>query len=124
MMLDALSPLGEDYIKKVKFKLSDKSIDYLPNQNKRSGAYNTHCYGAKSLILTNWTNNFYSVSTLAHEMGHCINAEYFCEAQPREKANITIFSAEIASTVNELLLTEYMLKNSNKQEKIAYLQKF
>ncbi len=124
IMLEALAPLGQDYINKVKYKLSDKSIDYMPNQNKNSGAYNTHCYGAKSLILTNWTNNFYSVSTLAHEMGHCINAEYFCETQPMEKAEITTFSAEIASTLNELLLTEYMLKTSNKEEKIAHLQKF
>lgn len=124
IMLNALSPLGEDYINRVKQKLSDKSIDYLPNKDKSSGAYCSNCYNAKTLILMNWVNDFDSVSTLAHEMGHCINAEYFNEFQPLFKAEIPIFSAEIASTVNEILLNQYMLKHCKEEEKSYYLKAF
>ena len=124
IMLSALAPLGEDYINRVKQKLNDKSIDYLPCKDKTSGAYCSSTYGAKTLILMNWANDFDSVSTLAHEMGHCINAEYFNEFQPVQKAEIPIFSAEIASTVNEILLNQHMLNNCNKTEKAYYLKAF
>ena len=124
-MLKALSPLGEDYIKMVERKLNDKSIDFMPNLNKDSGAYCSDMYDCKTLFLMNWTDDFNSLSTLVHEMGHCINAELFNASQPQEKAGITIFSAEIASTVNEILLNEYMLKNSKtKKEKLYYLNEF
>lgn len=125
IMLKALSPLGEDYIKMVERKLNDKSIDFMPNLNKDSGAYCSDMYDCKTLILMNWKDDFNSLSTLVHEMGHCINAELFNASQPQEKAGITIFSAEIASTVNEILLNEYMLKNSKtKKEKLYYLNEF
>lgn len=122
LLLSALAPLGEEYVNMVKHKLNDKSIDYLPNQNKNSGAYCSHCYGAKTLILMNYNHDFSSVSTLAHEMGHCINAEYFNKFQPREKAGISIFSAEIASTANEILLNLFMQQNSNKEDKAYYIR--
>lgn len=112
LILAALQPLGEDYLKLVNKKFSDYSIDYLPNKNKRSGAYSSSNYNCKNLILLNYTYDFDSVSTLAHEMGHCINAELYNANQPMQKANITIFLAEIASTVNEMLLNLYMQKNS------------
>ncbi len=125
IMLKALSPLGEDYIKMVERKLNDKSIDFMPNLNKDSGAYCSDMYDCKTLILMNWKDDFNSLSTLVHEMGHCINAELFNASQPQEKAGITIFSAEIASTVNEILLNEYMLKNSKtRKEKLYYLNEF
>lgn len=124
IMLNALAVLGEEYTSKVKQKLNDKSIDYLPNKDKTSGAYCSNCYNAKTLILLNWVNDFDSVSTLCHEMGHCINAEYFNASQPYYKAEIPIFSAEIASTVNEILLNQYMLKNCNKTEQTYYLKEF
>ncbi len=124
IMLSAIAPLGEEYQKKVKYKLSDKSIDYLPNKNKNSGAYCSDLYGAKTLILMNWKDDFNSLSTLCHEMGHCINAEYFNSTQPEEKAGITIFAAEIASTVNEILLNQYMIKNANNKGKKYHLREF
>lgn len=125
IMLSALKPLGTEYVNLVKNKLEDKSIDYLPNQNKRSGAYCSDTYGAKTLILMNWNDDFNSLSTLCHEMGHCINAEYYNLAQPEEKAGITIFAAEIASTVNEILLNQHMLKHSKtNKEKQYYLKEF
>ena len=124
IMINSLAPLGKDYISRVKQKLADKSIDYMPNKDKSSGAYCSNCYNAKTLILMNWVNDFDSLSTLTHEMGHCINAEYFNEFQPFYKAEIPIFSAEIASTVNEILLNQYMLKNCNENEKLYYLKAF
>ena len=124
LILSALAPLGEEYVNLVKEKLSDKSIDYLPNKDKTSGAYCSNCYEAKTLILMNWINNFDSVSTLIHEMGHCINAEYFNRYQPYYKAGISIFAAEIASTVNEILLNQYMLKTCKQEEKAYYLKEF
>lgn len=124
IMLNALSVLGKEYISKVKQKLNDKSIDYLPNKDKTSGAYCSNCYKTKTLILLNWVNNFDSVSTLCHEMGHCINAEYFNANQPYYKAEIPIFSAEIASTVNEILLNQYMLSTCPKNEQAYYLKEF
>ena len=124
MLLSAIAPLGKEYQDKVQYKLSDKSIDYLPNKNKNSGAYCSDLYDAKTLILMNWKDDFNSLSTLAHEMGHCINAEYFNSAQPEEKAGITIFAAEIASTVNEILLNQYMVKNANNKAKKYYIREF
>lgn len=120
----ALKPLGEYYLKRVEHKLNDKSIDYLPNQNKTTGGYCSNCYGAKTLILMNWHDDFNSLDTLIHEMGHCINAEYFNERQSIDDAEISIFAAEIASTVNEILLNQYMQSISNKKQKKYYLNQF
>ena len=120
----ALKPLGEDYLKRVEHKLNDKSIDYLTNQNKTTGGYCSNCYGAKTLILMNWHDDFNSLDTLIHEMGHCINAEYFNERQSIDDAEISIFAAEIASTVNEILLNQYMQSISNKKQKKYYLNQF
>lgn len=122
LVLSAVKPIGEEYVDMVKKKLSDKSIDYMPNQNKNSGAYCSSCYDAKTLILMNYNHDFNSVSTLIHEMGHCINAEYYNSAQPREKAEISIFAAEIASTTNEILLNLLMQKNAKPEDKSYYIK--
>lgn len=122
LILNAVKPIGEEYSSLVKKKLTDKSIDYMPNANKNSGAYCSNCYDAKTLILMNYNYDFSSVSTLIHEMGHCINAEYFNSSQPREKAEISIFAAEIASTTNEILLNLEMQKQANKNDKAYYIQ--
>lgn len=121
IILSALAPIGEEYVTLVKKKLTDKSIDYMPNKNKYSGGYCSGCYDAPTLILMNYNYNFYSVSTLAHEMGHCINFELINSTQPREKADVSVFYAEIASTTNEILLNLYMQNNSNKQDKAYYI---
>lgn len=124
MITNALKPLGEEYLDHLNRKLNDNSIDYFPNENKNSGAYCSHCYGANTVVLTNYIYNYNSVSTLCHELGHCINAEFFLNAQPYEKANISIFAAEIASTTNEILLNQYMLNNAKKKDKSYYLHHF
>lgn len=123
-ILKALEPLGKEYVAMVKHKLSDKSIDYMPSQNKSTGGYCSNCYGAKTLILMNWQDDFNSMSTLIHEMGHCINAEYFNKTQSITDAEISIFAAEIASTVNEILLNQYMQKTATKRQKKYYLNQF
>ncbi len=121
IVLNALAPLGSEYIEKVKQKFADRSIDYMPNKNKANGGYSHHTYGAKPVILMNWTYDYDSVSTLAHEMGHCINSVYFMSAQPEEKADVIIPLAEIASTVNEILLSVYMMNNCKPKEKEYYI---
>ncbi len=122
-ILDALTPLGEEYLSLVKNKFTDQSIDYLPNKDKNSLAYCTNIYGEKTLILMNYLYDFDSITTLAHEMGHCINAEYYNSAQPKTKADITVFFAEIASIVNEILLLNKYIVQSKGKEKEAYLYK-
>ncbi len=120
----ALAPLGEEYLNLVEKKFNDRSIDYMPCENKNSGGYCSNCYDAKTVILMNWNDNYSSMTTLAHEMGHCINAEYFNSSQPMEKAGITIFAAEIASTVNEILLNLYMQNTYKPSERIVYVKQF
>ena len=122
LVLNANKQIGEEYVNLVKKKLTDNSIDYMPNKNKNSGAYCSNCYDAKTLILMNYNHDFNSVSTLIHEMGHCINAEYFNSSQQREKAEISIFAAEIASTTNEILLNLEMQKNASKEDKAYYIR--
>lgn len=123
-ILYALKPMGEEYCSLVNKKFNDRSIDYMPNANKNSGAYCSSCYDAKTLILMNYSHDYESMSTLIHEMGHCINAEYFNSAQPREKAEISIFAAEMASTTNEILLNMFMQTNSTKKDKAYYTKNF
>ena len=124
ILLKAVEPLGEEYLENVNRKLADKSIDYMPNKNKATGGYSCDCYGAKTIILMNWAYDYSSLSTLCHEMGHCINSELYLKTQPEEKAEIIIPLAEIASTVNEILLVNYMLKNCKPKEKEYYLYHF
>lgn len=123
IILNALAPLGKEYLSIVKKKFLDKSIDYLPCEHKSTGGYCSNTYKAKTVILMNYADDFNSLSTLIHEMGHCVNAEYFNSAQPYEKSGITIFAAEIASTVNEILLNFYMQSHAKlKREKSYYLK--
>lgn len=122
LAISALKPLGEEYLEKVKTELKNHSIDYLPHENKWAGGYCSDCFVAKTLILMNWTDNYDSASTLVHEIGHAVNAMYYNENQPFHKAGITIFAAEIASTVNEILLNHYFLNTTSGTEKKIHLQ--
>jgi len=124
IMLKALAPLGKEYMQYVTKKLTDKSIDYLASKNKYSGGYCDNAYDCKTVILLNWDYNYDSLTALVHEMGHCVNAEYFNFAQPMEKADTTTFPAEIASTVNELLLGVYIQNNCKPKEKSYYIYQF
>ncbi len=120
----ALAPLGDEYIALLEKKFNDQSIDYLPNKNKTSGAYSSSCFGGKNVVLMNFTGNFEDISTLAHEMGHCINGEYYNSAQNHTNAGIYIFTAEIASTVNEILLNNYMMNNCTENQKEFFIKQY
>ncbi len=108
----ALSPLGRGYGRRLARALADGSgwIDVFPNKGKRSGAYSSSVYGAHPLVLLNYTEDYDSMSTLAHELGHALHSAYSNEAQPYPKADYALFIAEVASIFNETLLVEYLLR--------------
>ena len=113
ILLKALAPLGEDYICVVKEALANRWIDKYENEGKRSGAYSWGTYGAPHpYILLNHSPNINSLFTLAHEMGHAMHSYYSHQNQPHIYGDYCIFVAEVASTVNEALLMNYLLKTT------------
>ncbi len=121
----ALEPLGEDYLKNFNMLLNSNSVDVYPKDKKRSGAYEWGTYRILPYVSLNYENNIDSVSTLAHEMGHAMHSFYSDKNQDYLYAGYPIFLAEIASTVNEVLLSEYLINNSKtKDEKNYYLVEF
>ena len=121
----ALSPLGKDYLKTFNKLLETNCVDVYPKAKKRSGAYQWGAYGVDPYVSLNYENNIDSVSTLAHEMGHAMHTYYSSKNQEYIYADYPIFLAEIASTVNEVLLSNYLIKNTdNKEEKIYYIVEF
>lgn len=122
---DALSILGEDYIDGLKQIRDNCNIDVFPRENKANGAYKTGAYSKPPMVLLNFCGKFDDVSTLSHELGHAMHSVYSNKAQTLFSASYVIFLAEIASTVNETLLNNYMLKNAtSKQEKLFYINEF
>ena len=120
-VLKALAPLGEDYVNKVKEGFENRWIDVYENQGKRSGAYSAGAYGCHPYVLLNYNGTLDDMFTLAHEMGHAMHSNYSNEAQPYIYAGYKIFVAEGASTCNEILLMEYLLKNTTDKKERAYL---
>lgn len=126
LMKKALAPLGEDYIKNMVHGFENRWIDVYETKNKRSGAYsNSSGSGPHPFILLNWNNTLDDVFTLAHELGHNMHSFYSEKKQPYQYADYSIFVAEVASTANEALLLDYMIKNAtSKEEKMALIEKF
>ena len=123
MVLDACKALGEDYYDHACRALEDGRVSALSSDGKRTGAYSTSTYNEGTFILLNHNNNLDSAFTIAHEAGHSIHSLYSNENQEYENARYQIFVAEIASTFNEQLFLDYVLKKSNnKDEKITILQ--
>lgn len=120
-VLKALAPLGEDYVNKVKEGFENRWIDVYENQGKRSGAYSAGAYGCHPYVLLNYNGTLDDMFTLAHEMGHAMHSNYSNETQPYIYAGYKIFVAEVASTCNEILLMEYLLKNTTDKKERAYL---
>lgn len=120
-ILKALAPLGEDYLAKLKDGFANRWIDVYENVGKRSGAYSAGAYGTHPYVLMNYAGNLDSMFTLAHEMGHALHSCYSNENQPFIYSDYKIFVAEVASTTNEILLMEYLLKNTNDKKERAYL---
>jgi len=120
IVLDALKPLGEGYCKTLKEARENGWIDVLETKNKKSGAYSWGCYGVHPYVLLNHSGTLHDVFTVAHEMGHAMHSFYSNKSQSFEKCGYGIFIAEIASTVNEVLLIKHLLKTAE-GEKRAYL---
>lgn len=121
-VLEALSILGEDYISILKNGYDNKWVDIYPNKAKRGGAYSGGCYDTEPYILLNYQEKYDDMSTLAHESGHSMHSYYARHNNPYQYGDYTIFVAEVASTVNELLLAKHLLKNSpDNNEKLFIL---
>lgn len=124
LVLNALQVLGDDYINNLTKAFDEKWIDIYSNLGKKSGAYSSGGYDTHPYLLLNYQNELNDVSTLAHELGHSMHSYYSKSNNSYQEYDYTIFVAEVASTVNELLLFKYMLKNSSsKKEKLTVLNR-
>ncbi|MCY6484539.1 oligoendopeptidase F [Clostridium aestuarii] len=117
----ALAPLGEEYLSIFNQGIDNRWIDIYENRGKRSGAYSWGCYDTMPYVLLNYNYELNDVSTLAHEMGHSIHSYYSRREQPYIYADYTLFCAEVASTVNECLLINYLIENEKDEKKRLYL---
>lgn len=126
LVLDALKPLGDVYLKDLMTAFDNRWIDVFETPGKRSGAYSSGTtFGVHPYVLLNWTDLLNDVFTLAHEMGHNMHSFYTGNNQPYPYANYTIFVAEVASTFNESLLLEHLIqKSESKEEKLFLLEKY
>lgn len=120
-VLEALAPLGEDYISKVSEGFNNRWIDVFENKGKRNGAYSFGSYESFPYILLNFDNKINDMFTLAHEMGHSMHSYYTRTNQEYIYGDYTIFLAEVASTVNESLLMQYLLKTTTDKNFKEYL---
>lgn len=121
IVIKGLAPLGEDYINELKNGLLGGWIDVYENEGKRTGAYSWGAYGTHPYVLLNHQDDLNSVFTLAHEMGHALHTYYSDANQPYIYAGYKIFVAEVASTCNEALLVNYLIKNSKSENEKKYL---
>ena len=121
-ILKALAPLGEEYCEVARRGMTvDRWVDIYENEGKRSGAYSFGAYTTKPYILMNYQDNLDSMFTLAHELGHSMHSYFSRRHQPYHYAGYTIFVAEVASTFNEALLTDYLLKSTDDTKLKMYL---
>lgn len=117
LVIAALAPMGSDYISLLKRAYADRWIDVFETEGKTSGAYSWGAYGTHPYVLLNHRSDLDSVYTIAHELGHALHSYYSDEAQPYSLASYTIFAAEVASTVNEILLTLHLLDHGDESLK-------
>lgn len=122
VILDALKPMGDEYLSTLQKAFDSRWIDYMPTAGKMSGAYSSGAaYDVHPYILTNWTDDYESVSTLAHELGHTMHSYFSNKSQPFSNSDYATFVAEIASTLNENLLNNYMVSHARTKEEKLYL---
>ena len=122
IVLDVVQVFGDDYVSNIKRAFSERWIDVYPNKGKRGGAYSAGSYDTLPYVLLNFQGNYHDVSTLAHELGHSMHTYYSTKNNSYNYSDYKIFVAEVASTVNEMLLNYYMLEHSKDvREKRAIL---
>ena len=121
IILKALSPLGEEYLSIIKRAFSEGWIDVYENEGKQGGAYSWGSYDSHPYILMNYHDDLNSLFTLIHELGHSVHSHYSRSSQEYLYSDYKIFVAEVASTLNELLLINYLLENSTSKEERIYL---
>mgnify|MGYP003301548173 CR=1 FL=1 len=121
IVLEATAVLGEDYTAVLKEAFDNRWIDVYPAKNKATGAYAIHSYGYHPFSLLNFTGTLNDVFTIAHELGHVMHSYYSNKHQPYVYSDYCIFTAEVASTVNEQLLFDYLYKNSQSDAEKALL---
>lgn len=120
-VLDALSVMGEAYASKLKEAMDNRWIDVYEKENKHTGAYSMGVYGVHPFVLLNFVNSSRDISTIAHELGHSMHSYFADSAQNILNSDYTIMVAEVASTVNEILLANYQIKNTENKDKKAFL---
>ena len=121
VVIEALSVLGEEYVGVLKKAYENRWIDVFYNEGKRSGAFSVSCETGNPFVLLNYKPTYNDISTIAHEMGHSMHSYYSEKFQPHEKCDYKIFVAEIASTVNEILLFKHLLRKENDSETRKFL---
>lgn len=122
LMIDGLAPLGAEYKHILEDGLEKRWVDVRETRGKRSGAYSSGAYDTQPFILMNWQDNVNNLFTLAHEFGHSVHSYYTRQNQPYAYGDYSIFVAEVASTTNEALLNDYLLKRvTDKNEKLYLL---
>ena len=123
MITKALSILGKDYVDILNKAFDERWIDFYPNKGKHSGYYEQESYIGHPLVLSNYTEDYMSVSSLVHELGHAVNSYYSKKNNPPHLSQYTLFTAEVASLTNEILFSNYIIKNSNsKEEKLTAIE--
>lgn len=122
IVLEALKPMGEEYVNTLKKAFENRWIDVMEKENKIGGAYSMGVYGVHPFVLLNYINSSRDVSTIAHELGHAMHSYYANNSKNIINANYTIMVAEVASTVNETILADYLInKETDKKKKAALI---
>ncbi|MBO5223593.1 MAG: oligoendopeptidase F [Clostridia bacterium] len=121
LVKQGLAPLGSEYSALLQQAKDDRWMDVYETENKRSGAYSSGSYGTKPFVLLNYSKTTHDVFTIAHELGHSIHSYYSEKTQPYPKSSYEIFVAEVASTVNEVLLLKHLISKAEDKELKKFL---
>ncbi|WP_251519404.1 MULTISPECIES: oligoendopeptidase F [Staphylococcus] len=120
-MVNALQPMGEEYMNVIEEGLNNRWVDVYENKGKRSGGYSSGAHLTNPFILLNWSNTVSDLYTLVHEFGHSTHSYFSRKHQPSNSSDYTIFVAEVASTCNEALLSDYMDKHLDDDRRLLLL---
>lgn len=121
LVIESLKVLGEDYINTLQEGIENRWIDVYPTKSKRTGAYSSGSYDTYPYVLLNYQDQYNDVSTLAHELGHSMHSYYARSNNDYQYGDYSLFVAEVASTVNELLLSKYLLKTSKEKDEKLFI---